>query len=207
MSYYPRNLNHTKPLLFIHIPKSAGTSVKLWYKKVYSKFEKVTHGGLSHPVLESVSQQMESFTIVRNPYDLVYSWYRYKKQMLSETRHRDPKELATWHKGFEYWLERYFTKVNLTKYGDSYNKISPSFSQSSYLKDSAGNFKIDHVLQLENIQQDWDKIKSLTSTQFDLDQRNRSKVTGNYKGAYNANTRRIVEQAYSEDLERFKYVF
>ena len=181
--------------------------MKLWYKRVYGKYEKVTHGGLNHPVLQKLNDSMTSFTIVRNPYDLVYSWYRYKKQMLSETRHRDPQELAAWHKGFEYWLERYFTKVNLTKWGECYNKISPSYTQSSYLTDSAGNWAVDHILKLENIQQDWQVIKQLTGTEYDLAWQNRSQVSGNYKSAYNANTRRLIERHYREDLERFGYSF
>ena len=150
MSYYPANVSY-KPLLFIHIPKTAGTSVREWYKKRYGKFNKCMHGSIDHPVLREVSKTMPSFSIVRNPYDLVYSWYRYKSKMLKETRHRDPKELAAWHKGFDYWLQNYIDKINLTKDKQgTFNKISPSFDQLSYLT-LGEKVSVSTILKLENI--------------------------------------------------------
>ena len=46
MSYLSRT-NH--PLLFIHIPKCAGTSVSDWYKSTFSTgFKTVGHAPLTH---------------------------------------------------------------------------------------------------------------------------------------------------------------
>jgi len=166
------------------------------------------HGAVTHPVLEAVNREMESFSIVRNPYDLVYSWYRYKHQMLRETRHRDPVESAAWNKGFEYWLERYIDKINLTKWGnDQYNPISPCFSQLSYLIDAKGKVVINHILKLEHLASDWSLIQSITGTNIDLEKTNQSVITGEREFAYTPRCKQLVERYYGEDLEQFKYAF
>lgn len=207
MSYYPK-ANSQTPLLFIHIPKAAGSSVRQWYKRAYGKYHKVMHGAVTHPVLEAANREMASFTIVRNPYDLVYSWYRYKRQMLDETRHRDPTELAAWNRGFEYWLERYVDKINLTKWGNSqFNRISPCFSQLSYITNKQGRVCVDHVLKLEQLESDWKIIKSITGTDLDLVRVNQSRVTGERESAYTARCKQLVEKYYGDDLEQFCYSF
>ena len=206
MSYYPKNADH-KPLLFIHIPKAAGSSVREWYRLRYGKFHKCMHGSVSHPVLREVNKSMPSFTIVRNPYDLVYSWYRYKIKMLGETRHRDEKELRAWHKGFDYWLQYYFDKVNLTidKQG-TFNKISPSFTQLSYISANS-EIAVDYVIQLENISAEWKTIQEVSASNIDLPVTNVSQLQGSYKTAYTSNSKRIVELSYKDDLNKWNYTF
>jgi len=108
MSIVNSQYNH----VFIHIPKTAGISVQNWYRETYGKFHKCMHGDVNHHVLSHVNARMKSWCVVRNPYDLVHSWYRYKHQMLQESRHRDADEHAAWRKGFEYWLEHYIEKIN-----------------------------------------------------------------------------------------------
>lgn len=182
--------------------------MRQWYKRVYGKYHKVMHGAVSHPVLQQVNEEITSFAIVRNPYDLVYSWYRYKRQMLNETRHRDPEELAAWNRGFEYWLERYVDKVNLTKWGNNqYNPISPCFSQLSYLTNNKGRVCVNHILKLEQLESDWNIIKSITGSGLDLETVNQSVVTGERKSAYTARCRQLVEKYYGDDLEQFGYCF
>lgn len=208
MSYFPKDTKKL-PILFVHIPKAAGTSVRKWYGKQYKKYHKCMHGSMSHPIIYNTSRTMPSFTIVRNPYDLVYSWYRYKRQMLDETRHKDPKELAAWEKGFEYWLERYKDKINFTKdnlTGD-FNKISPMYSQLSYCRSTKGKISVDYILQLENLKKDWNIIKELTNSTIDLEIHNKSDLQKNYREAYTPATKKIVEQYYQEDLDFFNYSF
>jgi len=207
MSYFPKDTSKL-PILFVHIPKAAGTSVRQWYSKQYKKYHKCMHGSMSHREIYRVSRTMPSFTIVRNPYDLVYSWYRYKRQMLDETRHKDPKELEAWEKGFEYWLERYVDKINFTKdkvLGD-FNKISPSYSQLSYCK-RKNKICIDYILKLENISQDWKIIQELTKSPYTLEMHNRSNLQKDYRDAHTSVTKQIVEKYYEEDLETFDYNF
>jgi hypothetical protein len=212
MSYWPRHISEEHPpLVFVHIPKTAGTSIRDWYKHTYGKFEKSMHASRSHPVLERAAQHCASFSVVRNPYDLVYSWYRYKREMLGETRHRDPKELAAWEKGFSYWLPRYVDKVNYspdkTGYRD-FNPISPGYTQLSYLRNSTGAVDCTFTLRFERLQQDFAIVKDYARSTYDLPVKNVTQIESrDYRTAYDVATRRIVERIYSEDLEFFNYDF
>lgn len=206
MSYYPAS-NADSPLLFIHIPKTAGSSVKHWYKQRYKKFHKCMHGMISHPALKQAAAEMPSFAIVRNPYDLVYSWYRYKEKMLKEPRHKDKLERWAWNRGFDFWLQRYAEKINYTpnKQGSA-NPISPSFSQLRYISIS-GKIMIDHILRFENLSSEWNLIKQLSSCNIDLVHVNSTERKGSYRSAYTPESKRIVEKYYRSDLEKFSYVF
>jgi hypothetical protein len=212
VSYWPKEYsNNPKSLLFIHIPKTAGLSIQQWYRKTYGKFHKCMHGKVSHPILADMNSRLESFCVVRNPYDLVYSWYRYKRQMLDESRHKDPQELAAWERGFDYWLQHYFEKVNYTvdktRPGE-FNPISPSFTQLSYIKNKNGVPDVNYALRFENLQQDFALIKTVTGSIHDLGFENRTLVqnTG-YRKEYTVHSRRIVDGVYKEDLDYFNYNF
>lgn len=212
MSYWPKYIEEdVNPLLFIHIPKTAGLSIQQWYRKTYGKFNKCMHGSISHPVLQDINKRIESFCVVRNPYDLVYSWYRYKRQMLDETRHRDPQELAAWERGFDYWLQHYFEKINYTadksREGE-FNPISPSFTQLSYIRNSNGSPDINYTLRFERLSEDFQIIKSVSNSKHDLGFENKTQVEDRgYRTVYTVLSRRIVDSVYSEDLEYFNYDF
>lgn len=208
MSYWPKNKD-PYPILFVHIPKTAGLSIKQWYGHRYKKYYKCMHAGVQHPLIRSTAKQMPSFAVIRNPFDLVYSWYRYKRKMLDESRHKDPRELAIWNKGFNPWMEKYFTKVNRTvdKTSKGYNNMSPSFSQSSYL--FFGNKQlIEHILRFESLSSDFEKIKQLVHTDIGLGYTNKTVIQNrDYRSVYSADSRNMVEQYYRHDLETFSYDF
>jgi hypothetical protein len=212
VSYWPKYVDENlTPLLFIHIPKTAGLSIQQWYRNTYGKFVKCMHGSAAHPVVADINTRIESFCVVRNPYDLVYSWYRYKRQMLDETRHRDPKELAAWERGFDYWLQHYFEKVNYTtdktREGE-FNPISPSFTQLSYMRDPNGKLNVNYTLRFETLSQDFELIKNLSKSQYDLGFTNKTAVANrDYRTVYTVQSRRLVDSVYKEDLDFFNYDF
>lgn len=212
MSYWPKNYTQNpRPLLFIHIPKTAGLSVQQWYRKTYGKFHKCMHGGASHPILADINARIESFCVVRNPYDLVYSWYRYKRQMLDETRHKDPQELHAWEQGFDYWVQHYIDKVNYTtdkSRPGEFNPISPGFSQLMYLKNPRGKVDINYTLKFESLEKDFEVIKLASGSTHGLGHTNKTTVENRgYRTAYTVQSRKIVDSIYKEDLDYFNYDF
>ena len=211
MSYWPKQYGGATPLLFVHIPKTAGLTVQQWYRATYGKFHKCMHGNLQHPTLADINSRIESFCVVRNPYDLVYSWYRYKRQMLDETRHRDPQELTAWERGFDYWLQHYMEKINYTtdkSRPGEFNPISPSFTQLSYLRNPQGIVDVNYTLRFENLNEDFNVIKIVTGSEHNLGYTNKTSVEKkDYRQVYTVLSRKIVDSVYQEDLDYFNYDF
>lgn len=211
MSYWPKNEGGWhEPVLFIHIPKTAGISVQNWYRETYGKFHKCMHGDVNHHVLSHVNARMKSWCVVRNPYDLVHSWYRYKHQMLQESRHRDADEHAAWRKGFEYWLEHYIEKINYTRdktVRNGWNEISPSKCQWDYISTN-GKQTVDFILKFENLQEDIEKVNFHVGCYTPISHANKTIITSrDYRKAHTSVTKKIVEKYYSKDLEYFNYDF
>lgn len=210
MSYWPKSGKmYPVPFVFIHIPKTAGISIQQWYRKTYGKFHKCMHGDVRHPNIKQEMQYSDSFCVVRNPYDLVSSWYRYKRQMLQEPRHWDQEELEAWRKGFDYWLPAYIDKINYTrdKTTGGYNPISPSRCQLDYITED-GEIKVTHILKFETLNEDIKQINAITGKDVQLPHRNKTEVQfRDYRKVYTKKTRKLVEKYYEKDLNQFDYEF
>lgn len=202
MSYWPKN-NTSDGLVFIHIPKTAGLSVQAWHRQRFGKVHKAMHADVQHPHISKAMKNMQSFCVVRNPYDLCYSWYRYKEEMLNEPRHHCPDEAGAWIKGFDYWMLHYFNKINYSndKSTQGRNPIGPSKTMLDYIS-VGGKVKVDHVLRFESLNED---IKQFGGPE--LAHTNKSRGSNNYRNAYTPASKLIVETAYAKDLEYFSYSF
>lgn len=208
MSYWPRNPD-PKPIYFVHIPKTAGISIQRWFKQRYGKFEKSMHADVRHDHLSQIARTMPGFCVVRNPFDLVYSWYRYKRQMLDEPRHYDKLELDAWNKGFDFWMENYFTKINYSN--DKYlkgnlNPIGPSKTQLDYITDN-GRVVVKYHCRFESLSNDIRKVNNIVGGTAGVPHENKTILQKDYRSAYSSQSKKIVEQAYKKDLEFWGYDF
>lgn len=211
MSYWPKDENPSvKPYLFVHIPKTAGMSIQKWYRHTYSRFHRSLHGDLNHPVLRIVRLNMPSFTVVRNPYDLVYSWYRYKHQMLREVRHRDEREYTAWVRGFDYWLHRYIEKINLVvdkSRKGGYNQISVGKCQTDYIAVD-NTIGVNRILRFENLSEEMNAFSREIGSSAELEFVNKTIITADdYRSAYTDSSKKLVEKYYNKDLDTFDYDF
>ena len=67
-------------IIFVHIPKNAGTSVKnLFSKKLERPFQNKTINEIKKENPKAYNSYRK-FTVVRNPYDRVISWYAYQNR-------------------------------------------------------------------------------------------------------------------------------
>jgi hypothetical protein len=210
MSYYP--INTEKPtFLFIHIPKTAGTSIGEWMYKFYGHHNVVTHkhAPISYKNFKDID--MPSFCVVRNPFSRAVSLYQELGSIIHENRLESIFNITNitlkdWEKGFDYFIQHFF-EIVLTQYKDDI-PISPSFTQLSYITIN-DVIKVDNILRFENLSQDFKQIQTLTNHHVDLDKWKVGKFDylKNYKTVYTDNSKRLIEDFYKEDLEKFNYIF
>ena len=121
-----------KNILFIHIPKTGGTSIKnLINDNVPKKFP-FGHDPLSSFEIKEINDRFK-FAVVRNPYTRTYSYYHHfcKQNNLKIT--------------FEDFLKNIETRI--------FYKNTPMyfFQQSFYVYDIEGNFSLDKIYKYEKL--------------------------------------------------------
>lgn len=128
------------------------------------------------------------FAFVRNPWDLHVSQYHYFVQTTDHPSHVD----AISKKSFDEYIE--------------WRIITKRITQKSYCFDEY-NMLVDYIGRYENLQNDFlvlCKRIGIESTRLPV---TNSSVHNNYQLYYNNRTKRLIERAYQEDIELFKYKF
>ena len=216
MSYWPRKTDKPK-LLFIHIPKTAGLSIQSWMRTVYGGIRKRVHAPITHPDLLELS--LESFTVIRNPYDRAFSFYTYRLRVLERkikkfNRPENLIEIDIARQGFSQWVEKYFHepweaddgKVKLWNPTPVFGLV-PFYPQLDWIKKD-NKVSVNHILRFENLQEDFQLIKQIVDTDIDLIKKNTSQhKKSDYRDYYSTRSKKIIESFYQEDIDFFKYSF
>lgn len=185
-------LDRSRNLLHIHIPKTAGTSLK----SVLFGSETPT---LHQPAGAFTVEEWESaysFACVRNPYDRAVSSYvyhvksGYRGRMLNQVP--DLKQLT-----FREYLEHFVV-------GDLTSEIF--MTQVGYIDHPVSDKPIDLVMKFESLSADYARLRSRVCLPDHLPHELRTKRQA-YRSYYAGPERSLVEQRYGVDLARFDYVF
>lgn len=130
------------------------------------------------------------FSIVRNPWDRVYSWY---KNVLRDQKHMEVLNLPS-NVSFKDFL-----LGNLGK-----DKLRP---QTYWLKNYKGNVEMDFIGKFENLALDFSniaKVLNLGSQNLPHELKSSSSV---YTDFYNDELKDIVWKFYKEEIKLFDYEF
>lgn len=180
-------------VLFIHIPKAAGTSVS---KSLYGY--RTGHYPVYFYEKESSIKCAElfKFTVVRNPYARLYSAYRY----LEKSPHEEDRQ---WFKeniaglSFREFVLDWLDNNKLLEW----KHFSPQFL---YVIDSYGSLNVDYVAHLETIDEDLEKIQSCSGVVINLPHENKSKNVEEEE-VYCDEMKEKVFDLYRDDFLRFGY--
>jgi len=174
--------------LFIHIPKTAGTSISNWINNNFISKEIQS----KHTQISKISLENFSFACVRNPYDRLISWYNFRlAKAYRDNNIPGNREFMLYcqeNDGFE-------TFVN-----DS-NK-TPGLLNSIWWTQKSF---IDHntvILKFENLDEDFIKIQNKLDCHQPLGKFNVSKPT---EIRYTQKSRKIVQEFFYEDFKHFGY--
>jgi chondroitin 4-sulfotransferase 11 len=181
------------PFIFIHINKTAGTSIGnaigLPIKDHLTAKEVIARIG------ESKWNEAYKFTLVRNPWDKAVSLYEYRRK-------KDRTEIAARGVSFSDWVKMTYGE---DKNYDYYN-VRAFQPQVDWLKDNEGKISMDFVGKFESINEDFNHIKSVIGLDSGLPYLNASKRAG-YQSYYDDETRDIVARWFHEDIDLFTYKF
>lgn len=182
--------------IFIHIPKAAGTSVRI-------AIGESTKGRQHLPwwvYKQASSKRFDDyfkFAFVRDPLDRAYSGYKYLK---SGGNQRNDVLIANYLKRYDCFNDFAFAEL-WTKSMLYHPLFRP---QSWYLCDWDGAVRVDYVGKFENIQSDFKVVSdALHLTDFDrLEVTNRSKKDIEI---ISTETRMLILDLYRDDYNIFGY--
>lgn len=202
-------VNYRKKFLFIHIQKTAGTSIRenLLQEKG-TKYLHYPHTMLKDARLTRRQQRLFKFAFVRNPWDRLYSWYSMIVNIGPEkTFYNYVLDNCNDFSGFleltdvilDDPVEVFKTKIPNVK--------SIAFNQLDYLTDNAGNVAVDFIGRFENLEEDYDFLcDKLEIKKLPLQHLNQS-TRKDYREAYTAADADKVYKMYQRDIEYFGYEF
>ena len=172
------------PLVFLHIPKTGGRSVRVWLKNHCNGFDpkhKTMHMDYAwnkmyiRKAYDIDTDSILTFTVVRNPWDRIVSAYF---DFLSK------QEECTFQ-------DFVLNKLHNTTF-------------KRRMSDYVG--KNTHVIRFENLKKEFTFIQDYVKVYEPLGHIGKSKRT-HYSEYYDNETREYVSKMYSKDVERFNYKF
>jgi len=210
-------ISHQHKCIFIHIPKTAGTSINSyfhpgvkfhfknpdyerlfgWCPKRRLHMQHATAKQLLETELITKSQWQDyyKFTFVRNPWDRAYSDYLFIQ------------EFAGVKGSFKNYLnkEKEFKQIlsdnsNYHFLGDHLLPQTDFFDEESY--------KLDFIGRFENFEEDIHFILNKLSINKKFNEyQNRSKRVKNYANFYKNSEVKLVSEIYTDDILKLNYAF
>ena len=191
--------------IFIHIPKSAGTSIKNVLNMPSAGHVAWVYYAFNYP---KIWQQYISFSVVRNPWDRIVSAYHFAKMKESHwhTARLGPPmdyELLS-NKSFEECLTILYRERDRLK-SESWVEQTHWIARPTSM---GGKVMVDRVLRFENLDPEFRELcAEIGIDPKTLPKMNRSDRTRDYQQYYDDTTRKLVELLYASDIETFGYSF
>ena len=210
-------LSHSHKFLFIHIPKTAGSSItsalapyseqpdKHWFNRllgcmginvnwygplrIRNPRKHTTFSQTQRIYAKTMLDSYFKFAFVRNPWDLMVSYFHYIKSRTGHHRSKQVNALSSFEDYLHYEIER--------------GKVS----QSQFIYDREDKLQVDFVGRFENLVSDFLEICTHVGLKdVQLAHQNKSS-RGSYQQYYNAETRELVARHWQKDIDLFKYSF
>lgn len=184
--------------IFVHITKTAGTSVA---QSLFG-YLPYHYTAIDYRVIfgRRDFNRYFKFAFVRNPWDRLYSAFRYLKA-------------GGWDDNDKLWAEHHlapfsdfkvFVKEWLSE--DTIELHRHFWPQHRFICDATSRILIDYLGYFETLQEDFAAIQKRLAIKADLGSQNIN-PGGSYRDAYDPDTRQLVADIYSRDIALFGYDF
>ncbi len=199
-------ISHSKKFIFVHIPKTGGTSVERMLCRYGillqgpGNFDSIYY---KHATAESIKRMMGAeydkyfkFTIVRNPWDWIVSNYAFNRGLgrpwVIDTGYSLSGKVPDWAKDtpFSEWLPWWI------------DTLDPS--QSVMFTDANGESLVDIIFKFESLTSDFNKLKTrlqLRIWRSRLPHLKSSNRESDYKSYYNDESIKLVQEHFALDIE------
>jgi hypothetical protein len=194
-------LSKKREVFFIHIPKCGGVSIKRsLFPKSWFRYGHLNYCDVVNIYGEQTVKKMFTFTFVRNPWDRLYSAYKFLSQGGFNFLDRNffKKELQKFA-NFEKFVEKWLNKTNIYKF----IHFVPQVNFISI----DGEINLDFIGRFENFDKDYKRIVKRIGFGKKLKHLNKTSKRKNYREVYTRSMIQKVAEIYSEDIDLFNYQF
>jgi hypothetical protein len=192
-----------KGIAFIHIPKAGGSSFeRMIYGKVPSNHQRAVKFFHMDP---ECFEQLIKLVMVRNPYNRVYSAFKYLAKGGNGSKKDIEKSKVVLNGGANF---KEFVKNSLEKHMLSSKKVIFFKSQLWYIQnDERTDLLVDHIIKLEEADAAIDALSDLypNFSSMKLPWERRGDVGANFQEYYDQETADIVYKLYKPEFELFNY--
>jgi sulfotransferase famil protein len=216
-------ISHLHRAIFVHIPKTAGTSVEVvlgmhgdkqdigivpYFNQTLDQ-EHLYGRDLQHMTAarlkaalndDAVFDSYFKFTVVRNPWDRLVSTCAWLDQKWAKGQALVPAE-------FDRLVRQMYAAFLAAKASSAPFLLSAHLSpQFPYVLDDELRLLVDFIARYENLPQDWRRICERLSVDIALPSRMKSHHRP-YREYYSDQTREMVAEIYALDASLFDYAF
>ena len=184
-----------KQIIFIHIPKTAGTSIgrALQLAPPHRSFgiRKHVSADMAFEMVGSgIWENAIKFACVRNPWAKLYSHFKFKKKHGLLKGEKIGMSFNEW--GISV-LDR--------------DDLKMVRSQCDWIRVSKGQSELDLIIRFEDFQNGIQQLNQLLGFELNVPHLLKSKYTKPYQEVYSDELRKLVGDKYEEDVVRFGYSF
>jgi len=184
--------------IFIHIPKTAGTSI------VKSLFNCVSRHTPYFEYQKANKQKFDDyfkFCFVRNPWDRLLSTYLFlKKGGLNAQDEKWAKNNISQYETFNEFVTSWVNETNIMQWIHFY-------PQHYFVCDGDLNIMVDYVGRQERIDEGYDFVCKKLGMENNLLSKVNTTQHKHYSFYYSEEAKQIVEKVYHKDIELFGYEF